>query len=321
MKTVIKRYLLFISLLVISCFSLYSLEVYLKKSLVYSHTNLLVSDVAQIRGESPGIIKSLLNIPLNLNTEYLVLLPARYIREIISQNYNSQIIVIGNRVALLNLSIISRKDLYFYNNLLQFIEEIETNKQSRLEIEFFNRSLVLENPAQTEVTFQISGNYFRNGYRVGKNRIFYKYFDKYGSQISGIFDVFIHQYIPVAIPLHDIDAGSLLKKDSISFFDKDISLFNDDLLLSFFENNRYQTRLHLYKGDPIKLTALEQAYLVKAGDKITINFINGSLYVQIQGRALGSGIMDEQVSVKSFSTDKIFNGIVSGHKEVLVEIK
>ena len=321
MNTVKVRLLVLFFLTVLDCFSVFSLEVYLKKTVLFNHPDLVVGNVAHIRGESSELIKSISNIPLNLNIKNLVLLPARYVSEQIAKYYKNPIIVIGNRVAIINLTEISPYDVYFFESMLQYLDEIENDKQSRLEIEIANYSLVLKNPVNTEITFQISESIIRNGYLIGKNNIYYKYYASNGQKISGFVKVNIHQYIPVAIARYNISAGLCLNSEIISFKDKDISLYYEDVLLSTYDIHKYQTSINLYKGYPIKVSTLEPAQYIKTGDKITIIFVSDNLYIQDQGRALSSGVMDEAVSVRSYSTNKQFSGIVTGHREVLVEIK
>ncbi len=66
----------------------------------------------------------------------------------------------------------------------------------------------------------------------------------------------------------------------------------------------------LLPGKLIPLTSLREAYVVEAGEPVTVNFVHGGLTISATAVPLQPGALGDMVRLRNADSGKIFTGIV-----------
>jgi flagella basal body P-ring formation protein FlgA len=252
----------------------------------------------------------------------LSLIPKRTIKQALLEQYNAglggSVIISGGRTALIPADGMYQDDIWFYMELLSFLDSVEQNTCSRMEIEFFSAITVPEN--QEETSFKILYSNKKFGYMNGLIEIL----ASFENSLPVRFKVFITQYIPLAIVKDSFKKGERIGEESLEFKEVDISLLSaepfiiDDIDMNNLES--YLLKKDIETGTPLTTLYMEKIISVKAGDVVLIHFVNGNICLDISGYAYETGSIGDTVQVRPNGTTSTFNGQVIGIKEVVVEI-
>ncbi|HEX3951353.1 MAG TPA: flagellar basal body P-ring formation chaperone FlgA [Steroidobacteraceae bacterium] len=123
---------------------------------------------------------------------------------------------------------------------------------------------------------------------------------------------------PVAVALHAIVAGTVLKSSDLKVEEHDVS----ELPLGFLDDPDIAVGLTAARpiagGAYITNQLLVAAKAVQRGQSVTLLADAGGISVRMAGRALSDGLMNQRVRVQNLSSGKIVEGIA--RSEQVVEI-
>jgi flagella basal body P-ring formation protein FlgA len=294
------------------------LELYLKKSCLVEGPELSFRELVQSYSDH-GVFNQLLNLRFPINGDRFTLLPARTIRETVKHEYSGMMILVGQRVSLMPKKFVKPETTWFYEALLDYLGSSDKFYQARIEVEIISLSETLRGSGDC-IQFEINQAQTRNGMKVGPAKIIYRYIA--GSvPVSGSIDVVLHVIVPAAVPVATIRAGESFGDEKLSGREVDLSQYNEDILLVDSVLTSCTAASELLSGEPIPVKKISRTLFVRSGDKVSITFSRKNLTVQVKGRALSSGSVDEKVSIKPDGTDHKFQGLITGEKEVAVELR
>jgi flagella basal body P-ring formation protein FlgA len=303
-----------------------------------------LGQVASIISPDPDRAQALRQLPLGRAPQRPTLLPAREIQERIA-SATADAVVVGGRIALLPENTIPRDEQWFYTALLSFLEQQDTFKQGRIELDLSNRPLFLEGLRQDvleeqttgwqdRIVFEADKSPYGSGFKksissqtlpAGTMQLNYRIILPQGSlisgreQVEGSFRVWIHHYLPVARAAVDLIANQQLSEQVLIFTQEDISMLRGSFFLQGEETGSYKTVASIRRGDRIQPERLQRFLAVRAGDKVKISFARPGLLISLPGRAFRSGAVGDIINVRPDATTRRFQARITSQGEVLVE--
>jgi flagella basal body P-ring formation protein FlgA len=253
-------------------------------------------------------------------------------------------VVIGGRIALIPADKVEKGDQWFYAALLDYIENQDTYKRGRIEIELANTPLFLESLRQEgfaaqgareyQVVFENNGSPYTSGAKrsissnlipAGTMQLSYRVLSSVHAdlsgrgQVQGTLRLWIHHFVPVARAAVDLAANQPLSEDVLSYAEEDISLLRTSFFLRGEEADSYQTVASIRRGERIDPGRLQKYLAVRAGDRVRITFARPGLSISLPGRAFRSGGIGDIIAVRPQETDKRFQARITSQGEVFVE--
>jgi flagella basal body P-ring formation protein FlgA len=294
------------------------LELYLKKLLVFDGTELYLKNIVHPDSGAPAA-NDLKELRIPFRKDRLIIYSTENIRSAIKTEYKDAFILVGQRVFILPKNLVKEKDAWFFEDLLDFVSAQNYQPNARIEIEVSGVPDIPEN-AVAHVQFEINAVKLRNGMKVGQARISYRC--EAGQSIKqGNIDIVLHVIVAAAVPKSLIRSGETLNEEMLVERNIDISQYNDDIMISGAPITSFTAIYDLYPGEPVFLKKISRTLYVRSGDKISITFKKKNLTVQLRGRAFNSGGLDEKISIRPDGTERKFQGIITGEKEVTVELQ
>ncbi len=310
-------------LLLFSASALSGVEVYLKRLVRVETPVVKLAQIASVVARYPGAAAEIAGIEFGPGPEYITLLPVQEIRAFLERKISSEFSLIGTRVVLLPADSIPEEEIWFYSALSVFIESSDYYKEGRIEIEILGGAAdpvslpapsVL--PAQP-LFFRMAPADSNNSYLSGKMEIFYR--QATSVQEKSIL-IWVHHFLPVAHAASELKAGVKLQDYSLKYKERDISLYSGEPLVKGEYVKDFKIRSRVQMDEPIMKRSLAALPMVRAGDPVKILFKRGGIIITMAGRAQASGKRGSTIYVSPVSTGKRFSALVTGEKEVEVEI-
>lgn len=324
---------LFSILLLFSAAALSGVEVYLKRLVRVETPVVELAQIASVVARDPVVAAEIAGIELVPGPEHITLLPVREIRALLESKIGSELSLIGSRVVLLPADSIPEEELWFYRELSAFIESSDYYKEGRMEIEILGGAAdpvslpVLTEPnvspaPSTALTalplfFRMTPADSNNSYLSGKLEILYR--EATSIQEKSIL-IWVHHFLPVAHGAYELKAGVKLQDDLLEYKERDISLYSGEPLVKGEYVKDFQIRSRVQRDAPIMKRNLAALPMVRAGDPVKILFKKRGIIITMAGRAQASGMRGSNIYVSPLSTGKRFSALVTGEKEVEVEI-
>jgi flagella basal body P-ring formation protein FlgA len=171
-------------------------------------------------------------------------------------------------------------------------------------------------PAQP-LFFRMAPAYSNYSYLSGKLEILYR--ETTSVQEKSIL-IWVHHFMPVAHAAYELKAGVKLQDYSLKYKERDISLYSGEPLVKGEYVKDFKIRSRVQKNAPIMKRSLSALPIVRAGDPVKILFKKRGIIITMAGRALASGTRGSIIYVSPLSTGKRFSALVTGEKEVEIEI-
>jgi flagella basal body P-ring formation protein FlgA len=291
-----------------------ALEIYLKRSCTIAGNILTLQNIVQSSfGKNYSLDFAAVRLPYTAG-RFLILSPYS-VREALKDWYSGSLIMVGQRIIVMPASAADRGNAWFYENLLEYISSQIPLPQARLEVEITSWPR-LPDDKNGQTAFNIGSSAVRNGVKAGPALIAYR---GLGERVIDA-GAFLHTIVPVAVPTSMIQAGQRFEGDALAVKDVDLSQFGDDLLFLDRAVGSFTASSALLPGEPIPLKKITRTLFVRSGDKVEITFIRKNITVNLRGRALGSGGLDDRIAVKADNSDRRFQATITGDKEVLIEL-
>lgn len=323
---------LFSVLLLLSASALSGVEVYLKRLVRVETPVVKLAQIASVVARDPAVGAEIAGIELGPGPEHITLLPVQEIRTLIERKIGSELALIGTRVVLLPADSIPEKEIWFYSALSAFIESSDYYKEGRIEIEILGGAadpvsipVLAESgvvpapsalPAQP-LFFRMEPADSNNSYLSGKMEILYR--QAASIQEKSIL-IWVHHFLPVAHGASELKAGAKLQDYSLEYKERDISLYSGEPLVKGEYVKDFKIRSRVQMDAPIMKRSLAVLPMVRAGDPVKILFKKRGIIITMAGRAQASGTRGSTIYVSPLSTGKRFSALVTGEKEVEVEI-
>lgn len=328
---------LFSILLLFSASALSGVEVYLKRVARVETPVVKLAQIASVVARDPAAAVEIAGIELGPGPKYITLLPVQEIRALLERKIGSEFSLIGSRVVLLPADSIPEEELWFYCELSAFIESSDYYKEGRIEIEILsgaadpvflsepNALPVFSEPKAIAVRSALPAQplFFRmaldsnNSYVSGKLEILYR--EATSVQEKSIL-IWVHHFLPVAHAAYELKAGAKLQDYSLKYKERDISLYSGEPLVKGEYVKDFKIRSRVQMDAPIMRKSLTALPMVRAGDSVKIFFKKRGIIITMAGRAQASGTRGSTIYVSPLSTDKRFSALVTGEKEVEIEI-
>lgn len=333
-----------------------AVTVYLFPSAVLQSPDYTLGQVASVYSSDPARSEALSQLPLGPTPLRPTLLPAGMIQERIAA-VAAEAAVIGGRVAILPAEAIPEDQRWFYTALLAFIEDQDTCKRGRIEIELLSSPLLLEGFGnalaeeggmasgwQDRILFEVTRSPYSSGFRstlsadtipAGTMQITYRVLAPGGSDVAGghtagrhmagghllegSFRIWIHHFLPVARAAIDLPADYSLSEETMTFSEEDVSLLQSTFVVQGEEIHGYKTLASIRRGERIEAERLQRVLAVRAGDRVMISFTSPGLRISLPGRAFRSGSVGDIIDVRPEATTRRFQARITSNGEVLVE--
>ncbi len=326
-------------LLLFSASALSGVEVYLKRLVRVETPVVKLAQIASVVARDPAVGAEIAGIELGPGPEHITLLPVQEIRALIERKIGSELSLIGSRVVLLPADSIPEEELWFYRELAAFIESSDYYKEGRMEIEIlsgaadpvflseinalpvFSEPNVLPAPSTAlpaqPLFFRMAPPDSNNSYLSGKLKILYR--EAASVQEKSIL-IWVHHFMPVAHGAYELKAGAKLQDYLLKYKERDISLYSGEPLVQGEYVKDFKIRSRVQRDAPIMKRNLSALPMVRAGDPVKILFRKRGIIITMAGRAQASGTRGSTIYVSPLSTGKRFSALVTGEKEVEVEI-
>ncbi len=133
-------------------------------------------------------------------------------------------------------------------------------------------------------------------------------------------------YIPVTADIYEdviVAARSLAKGATLTDSDLGMKRLNiSEMGMGYIKSADRLTNKELKRplktGDPIRLTNLTEANVIKQGDSVLLEAKLTSLTVTAPGVALSAGYVGQQIKVRNTKSDRVVDALVSGPGKVTV---
>ncbi len=310
-----------------------ALNIYLNKVAIVDKPIFVLSDVATIVSSDTLHRSRFENLELDATPERLTLYPVRIIKERIDSRIEGQVIIIGSRIGIIPLELIPRKDVWFYQELLEYLDTVEADKSGRLELEIitfphlpsgekpghkYPGQVASESVPPGEPVFKLLKFHKFQDHLVGEIEISYRIpgMDNY----SGSLRAWIHHFLPVARAKKNLEPNQVLTEKNLYFVEEDISLSHRKYLLATDNPETFRITTRLAEGSLIYRSQLQRNMTIRAGDTLTITFLKPGLMIKVPGKALGSGIINDTIEVMPSDSRERFLGYILAAREVIVEI-
>ncbi|MBA7477120.1 MAG: flagellar basal body P-ring formation protein FlgA [Spirochaeta sp.] len=317
---------LFSVLLLFSASALSGLEVYLKRLVRVETPVVRLAQIASVVARDPAAAAEIAGIELGPVPEYITLLPVQEIRALLERKIGSELSLIGSRVVMLPADSIPEEEIWFYREFSAFIESSDYYKEGRIEIEILSGAVDSVSlpvfserkalPAQP-LFFRMAAADSNNSYLSGKLEVLYR--EATSPQEKKIL-IWVHHFLPVAHAAYELKAGTKLQDYSLKYKERDISLLSGEALVKGEHEKDFKILSRVQVDEPIMKRSLAALPMVRAGDPVKILFKKRGIIITMAGRAQASGTRGSIIYVSPLSTGKRFSALVTGEKEVEVEI-
>jgi flagella basal body P-ring formation protein FlgA len=291
-------------------------ELYLKRSLVTDAASVSVRELSHSFSGKPYAL-DLESIRLPLASGRLQILMPRAIREAVSERYSGQLILVGRGTVVIPGGAAGTKGAEFFEKAGAFLLSEVTYPLSKIEMEY-SIPPDMEQWAGRDISFSLTHAKVMGGVPLGAALL--KFRDADGA-VFGDMSVVLHMYAHVAFPRRTIGAGQRFDERDVEDREVDLAAFPDELLSGERMTGAYTASQALYPDRPIPLKRVAHALFVRAGDKVNLTLVRKNITIGLRGRALGSGGLDDRVAVSAEGSRRRFQGLVTGDKEVLIELQ
>jgi flagella basal body P-ring formation protein FlgA len=137
--------------------------------------------------------------------------------------------------------------------------------------------------------------------------------------VGGTLRLWVHHFLPVARAAVDLTANWEMSQDVLTFSEEDVSLSRSTFVLRGEEISGYRILASIRRGERIEVEKLQRVPAIRAGDKVTINFVRPGLLISLPGRALRSGAIGELIDVRPDAANRRLRARISARGEVFVE--
>ena len=308
-----------------------ALELYMRPVVLAERDGLELRDLVRSNGD--GEAGALLARPLGYTAERLALLPPRMVRERLADLYSGPLVLVGGRSRIIPVTRSSGVGVRFYSRLLEFIEGLEPEKDGRLEIDILAGSDLPSAGAAAEPVFSLVDAERRMGRLAGSARIAYMLRDGGRGASSGerwtgerrTLELWIHHHVRLPRLKASVGRNETFGSEDIDLVETDLSLMREFASEPMLEVNpeeeaEYTARRRLPAGRLVRADDVEAGGSIRAGDEVTIRFNRGAIRLEIPGRAVRSGTLGETIPVHPRGIRKRFDGIITGPKEVEVDV-
>ncbi len=307
-----------------------ALELYMRPVVLAERDGLELRDLVRSNGD--GEAGALLARPLGYTAERLTLLPPRMVRERLADLYSGPLVLVGGRSRIIPVGRSSGVGVWFFSRLLEFIEGLEPEKDGRLEIDILAGSDLPSAGAAAEPVFSLVRAERRMGRLAGSARITYvlQGESREGSREgrSGerrTLELWIHHHVRLPRLKAPVGRNETFGSEDIELVETDLSLMREAASEPMLEVNpeeeaEYTARRRLPAGRLVRADDVDAGGSIRAGDEVTIRFNRGAIRLEIPGRAVRSGTLGETIPVYPRGIRKRFDGIITGPKEVEVDV-
>jgi len=313
-----------------------AVTVYLHNSALLEGPHYTLGQVASVLSSDPAQARLLDQLPLGPIPARPILLPARIIQERVA-SVVGEVVVIGSRVALVPRGAIPNGEQWFFFALLSYIDNQDTLKQGRIEIEMLKSPMLPESSDsaveaqgmapgwEDRIVFKTSRSPSAKGFPAGQMEVTYKILSARGNDVpqagnlESSFRIWIHHFLPIARAKFDLPADQVLSKELLTFNEENISLLRSSFLTEQDALGQYRTTASIGRGMIIERNRLQRFLAVKAGDRVTITFARPGLRISLPGRAFRSGSFGDLIDVRADLSGRRFQGRITAAGEVSVE--
>lgn len=292
------------------------LDVYLKRVCYPSGDRLRLSDVIQSSGAN-GYSLDYDSILLPHTAGRLAVLRPQAVREALKTVFSGPLVLVGRDMLVIPTESVAAGGELFYTALLDFIAGEIPHPAERIEVQFENDSMLAAARPDNPI-FAMGNAVMRDGLKTGPVRITLSEGSTGNADSIG---VVLHVFVAAAVPSAAIPAGGRFQAGDLEARETDLVGCDSDLLLFERADGAYTARSYLAANEPISLRKISRALFVRAGDRVAITFVRKNVTVDLRGRALSSGSLEETVAVKPDQSGRRFTARVTGEREVLIELE
>jgi flagella basal body P-ring formation protein FlgA len=293
-------------------------EIYLKRSLVADGEMISLKSLAHSFSGKPYAL-DLESIYFPVTQGRLLVLGTRTVREMVAPHYQGQLILVGRGTIVIPRSLADKAGAAFFERTGEYLLDTINEPLARIEME----CSLIPDAAFVEgknILFDLAYAAVRSGVPLGAAVLRFRDTSR-PDHTSGEMSVVLHIYAPAAFPKAPIKSGQRFDERDVKDRDVDLAVFSEQLLSTGRMTGAYTASQTLYPDRPIPLKKVARALFVRSGDKVNLTFVKKNITIGLRGRALGSGSLDDRVSVKPDGATRRFEGLVTGDKEVLIELR
>jgi hypothetical protein len=260
-----------------------AVQVYLKESARAEAPFVTVGDVAALVGGTAEERARLASCRLPLPVTRPTLLPARTVRAALLAAGAAAPSVSGQRVAVIPSAGKAARELLFYERLLRSLDQADTRRDSRLEIELLGAVGIDPAGAGADVRFGPVEAARVSGCLAGPASVAVR-----SGNGEGSLRIWAFAYVPAEATPAEVELSTAASGDA--------------------------------GAGTTQTVARSEAAPVRTGDAVTIIFRKGSIAISTPGRAQSGGALLDSISVRSVDGRKAFVGTVTGASEVSVDV-
>jgi flagella basal body P-ring formation protein FlgA len=292
-------------------------EIYLKRSVVHGRDALTLADIVLASSDKPAAV-DLAAIRLDVTPDRMAVIGTSYIHELLRPYDTGRFIIVGRGTTIIPASLLAEGSIGFFEELGGFLFSSINVPQARIEPEWTG-PLGIPESRTADCVFDLRFDGRRDGVQSGPAVLGYRSRDP-RSGWSGEAGLVLHVYAPVAVPKASLKPGERFQDIDLMVRTVDLAQYSENLLFPDLLPGVMTASQLLPAGEPIPIKKIARALFVKTGDRVILTFLKKNITISRSGRALGSGSIDDQVTVKPEGGDRRFQGLVTGDREVLVEL-
>ena len=271
---------------------LHALEIYLRRTVVLQSNRPALRELVYVLPGDAGAAALDAVLPFEVNRP--TLLPAAAVREALLDGVSGPVIVSGGRVALVPPSLAAPRESLFYRDFLEYLDASERDRSSRIELEIIEPPVTGDYDGGLKKHFELRelGDVTEVGYPTQSGR-------------PRSFRIKVHRFSGDARPTAPEAAG-------VAAPGIQPAAGQDPRRSAAAAGRPRDAGVQPEEGRELAL---------RSGERIRIRFVRGSVTVTLPGRALRSGYSGETVPVRPFDGEQSYDALVTGKREVLVELR
>ncbi len=126
--------------------------------------------------------------------------------------------------------------------------------------------------------------------------------------------------VKLLVPISNIQANQPISIDNLEWASFSANQYGAGYLNSEEDVNTIGkiAKKNLTAKKPIKLSDINQEYIVKKGQTVTLKFTKHNLTIETTGICLEHGRINEVIKIRNIDSNKILQGVVADSKNILV---
>lgn len=138
-----------------------------------------------------------------------------------------------------------------------------------------------------------------------------------GGEVTRLAEVFFQKQVWIASEEYKVN-DLIEKSDLKTLWKSSNRLLNNESI--FMDGvSSYKAQRHIYSGQELSINDLAQSNLIETGEEVVVRYQDGSIKLEVKGRAITAGNRDDQIKVLVDGQQHPIQAIIHKKAEVYVE--